>query len=157
LEKGEVGIVVGQFAALAIVILLLSNFIPIASATSTGIGKVYWGSPDTGVALSSGGKNVEKANASTISALYTLATGSEPASVTAVRLCLNPQANYTGANQVYTDVQFNYSLSKHSHYISFGPTDQPANLVCTYTISLTDSVQSTVTWSATVEVNATAA
>lgn len=157
MEKGEIGIVAGQFAALAIVVLLLSNFLPIANATQTGIAKVYWGAPGTGSALSESGKNIEKANASTISALYTLSSGTQPASVSAVRICLDPLANDTGTNLVYTDIQLNYSLRVHSNYLSFGPTDQPPNVVCTYTISLSDSVQTTVTWSATVEVNATAA
>lgn len=156
MEKGEAGILAGQFAALAVVILLLSNYLPVASATTTGIGKVYWGDPVTGVTLTKGGTNVETANASTISALYTLASGTLPTSVSAVRLCLDAKANDTGANLVYTNIQFEYSQVKHANYLSFGPASQPPNLSCTYTISLTDSLQQTVTWSATVRVNSTA-
>lgn len=156
MERGEVGILAGQFAALALVILLLSNYLPIASATTTGIGKVYWGDPSTGVPLTKGGTNLETSNASTISVLYTLASGTKPASVSAVRLCLDAKANETGANLVYTNIRLEYSQARHTNYLSFGPTNQSSDLTCTYTISLTDSIQQTVTWSATVVVNATA-
>ena len=155
MEKGETAIVVGQFAALAIVILLLSNYLPIASATTTGIGRVYWGDLTTGVPLTKGGVNVEKTNASTISVLYTLSSGTQPSSVSAVRLCLD-KVNETGSNLVYTDIQFEYSQAEHANYLSFGPAGQPPNLTCTYTISLTTTVEQTVTWSATVRVNSTA-
>lgn len=156
MEKGEAGILAVQFGALIVALLLLSNFIstsgnvtsPISTPTITG---VYWGSPSSGTSLSKGSENSVPTNASTISAFFTLAPGTTPASATASRLCLSSNGT-TGESFGYNKVSFLYDSAKRLNYVSFGPTGQSLNEKCTYTITLTDSLQQTVTWVAIVQI-----
>jgi len=158
-EKGEAGILAIQFGALVLALLVLSNFISSSGVVSSPIStptiqNVYWGDPATGVALSKATTNMEAKNASTMSAFYTLASGTTPDGATASRLCLSK--NGTGESFSYARVAFLHDAAKHSNYVSFGPTGQSLGETCTYTITLTDSLQQVVTWYATVQVkNAT--
>jgi hypothetical protein len=96
LEKGEAAIVTGQFVALALLILILGNYANIAGVTNVQVGKVYWGTPSTGVVLKSNSVNRVNASAGTISVLVTLPTHSTVATSSASRLCLSAGANSTG-------------------------------------------------------------
>lgn len=154
MEKGEVAIVGGQFLALAVLVLLLGNYAGIGTngSQTTKIGTVYWGAPSGGVALASGTLNTEKTNASTISLYFTLATNSAISPpIAASRLCINPSANSTGEYLIYTNIPINYDSQKHQNFISFGPTGQPLGIGCSYTVSITDSLQQVTTWTGTVK------
>jgi hypothetical protein len=155
LEKGEVAILTGQFAALAVAILVLSSFTAYGAISVPKVVTVYWGAPSGNIALTTGTNNVETANASTISVFYALAPSTTPASVSASRLCLDADANYTGGVYVYTDVKFLYDNASKSNYISFGPVEQQLGWSCTYTVQLTDSLQQTATasWIVQLQVN----
>jgi hypothetical protein len=152
LEKGEVAILTGQFGALVLAILLLSNFASGANnvLSTPTIGSVYWGSVSANVKLTNGVTNTETVNAANISVYYALAVGTSPASVSAVRLCSNAPPNPTGQELVYTNLTINYS----SNSFTFNTTGQSAGQTCTYTLSLTDSLQQVVTWVATVKLKA---
>jgi len=147
LERGEIGIVAGQFIALALVILILGNYVgagPISGTTETG--KVYWGAPSAGVTLGSRSVTQVTTNASSISMYFSLASGTTIGSASASRLCVNPSANNTGEVQVYTRIPINYDTQKMQNYLQFGSTGQALGIGCTYTITVTDSLQQTVTW-----------
>jgi hypothetical protein len=152
LEKGEVGILTGQFAALAVAILLLSSLGGASAISVPKVVTVYWGAPSGNVALTTGANNDETVNASTISVFYTLAPSTTPYSVSAIRLCLNAGENNTGGVYTYTDVKFLYDNASRSNYISFGPVEQQLGQSCTYTVQLTDSLQQTATASWIVQV-----
>jgi hypothetical protein len=85
-----------------------------------------------------------------MSVYFALAVGTSPASVSAVRLCSNAPPNPTGQELVYTNLTINYS----SNSFTFNTTGQSAGQTCTYTLSLTDSLQQVVTWVATVKLKA---
>jgi hypothetical protein len=155
LEKGEIGIVAGQFIALALVIIILGNYVgPTQNATTTA-GKVYWGTPSAGVILVSNKVTTVTSNSSSISMYFSLASGTTIGSASASRLCVNPRANNTGGVQGYTRISINYDAGKKQNYIQFGPTGQALGIGCTYTITVTDSLQQTVTWVGTVSLNST--
>lgn len=147
MEKGEAAILAGQFGALALAILILSNF---AAGTNNvlstpTIGSVYWGPVSDKVQLTNGVTNTEPANATTMSVYFALAVGTSPASVSAVRLC--SYANDTGEELVYTELMINYKTNS----FTFNTTGQVAGATCTYTLTLTDSLQQVVTWVAIVK------
>lgn len=146
MEKGEVAIIAAQFAALAVAILLLSNVGATPAISTPTIQGVYWGSPSSNVSINKSAYNSETVNASTISVFYTLASGTSPGSSSASRLCLG--ANGTGRVLTYDSVAFLLDNVSKKNYISFGPVGQPYGEQCTYTVTLTDSLQQTVsaTW-----------
>lgn len=148
MERGEVGILAGQFAALAVAILLLSNFASLSALSTPTIGNIYWGTPSANIGLTKGADNIETTNASTISVFYTLAPSTTPSSLSATRLCLDANANETGGVYIYDNVKLAYDNSSKKNYISFGPAGQPYGQTCTYTVQLTDSLQqlTTATW-----------
>jgi hypothetical protein len=150
LEKGEIGIVAGQFIALALVILILGNYVGPTQNTTTTAGKVYWGAPSAGVTLDSNKVNQVTTDSNNISMYFSLESGTTIGSVSASRLCVNPSANNTGGVQVYITIPINYDTQKKQNYVEFGPTDQTLGIGCTYTITVTDSLQQTVTWVGTV-------
>lgn len=152
MEKGEVGVLAGQFAALVVVLLVLSNFASGTSPLSTPtIGAVYWGAPSGNIQLTKGVTNTEAANASTISVFYSLAYSTTPATASATKLCLNSGQNDTGGVFIYTNITFKYDAASKTNYISFGPAGQSAGQTCTYTVQLTDSLQQVATWVAIVK------
>ncbi len=145
MERGEVGILAAQFAALAVAILVLSGAGTTFATSVPTVGNVYWGAPSGHIGLTKGANNDETVNATTISVFYTLAPSTTPSSVTATRLCLDADENYTGGVYTYTDVKFLYDNASKSNYISFGPVQQQLGQTCTYTLDLTDSLQQTAT------------
>jgi hypothetical protein len=150
LEKGEAAIVTGQFVALALLILILGNYANIAGVTNVQVGKVYWGTPSTGVVLKSNSVNKVNASAGTISVLVTLPTHSTVATSSASRLCLSAGANSTGEYRTYNNFTIGFYSQTKQNYVSFGPTTQSTGESCVYTISVTDSLQQVATWTATV-------
>jgi hypothetical protein len=80
-----------------------------------------------------------------MSVYFALAVGTSPASVSAVRLC--SYANDTGEELVYTELMINYKTNS----FTFNTTGQVAGATCTYTLTLTDSLQQVVTWVAIVK------
>jgi len=147
LEKGEIAILTGQFGALILVILVLSNFVPGANALSTPTtGSVYWGPVSANVQLTKGVTNTVTTNATSMTVDFNLAFGTTPASVSVTRLCANVPPNDTGQELVYTDFSMNYKTDT----FTFGPTGQPLGAQCTYTVELTDSLQQSTIWEATV-------
>ncbi|MDG6925320.1 MAG: hypothetical protein JRN09_02080 [Nitrososphaerota archaeon] len=151
MEKGEVGILAGQFGALIIAVLVLANFLGTSSALSNPtIGTVYWGGPSSQYQLTRDATNTETMNATTISVFYVLAPTTTPASVTVSRLCLDASRNDTGGIYNYNNVTFAYDSSSNRNYISFGPVGQQIGQTCTYTVILTDSLQQQASWIATV-------
>jgi hypothetical protein len=157
LEKGETAIVGGQFIALAVIILVLGNYAGIvnSSVTTATVEKVYWGVPSADVVLKSATVNTENANASSISLFFALPPGTAPGLPSVARLCLNPTANNSGVSLVYTKIPIGYDSKTKQYYITFGPTGQPSGFSCSYTVTVTDSVQQTATWTSTVELNST--
>jgi hypothetical protein len=157
LEKGEAVIAGGQFIALAVVILLLGNYAGIvnSSVTTATVGKVYWGDPAADVVLKGSAVNTETTNASSISLFFSLPPHTAPGLPSVTRLCLNPTANDTGAALVYTNITISYDSQTKQNYITFGPTGQSLGFSCSYTVTITDSVEQTATWTSTVELNQT--
>ncbi len=154
MERGEVAIVSAQFLALAVLILLLGNYGNVTGKgiTNAEVNSVFWGTPSQGVALKSGVLNLETTNASTISLYFSLPPGTDVSlPVTASRLCLDPTANNTGKVRVYTNITISYDSTVKKNYIVIGPTGQPTGIGCLYTITLTDTLQQTATWTATVK------
>jgi hypothetical protein len=152
LEKGEVAILTGQFAAIAIALLVLSNFANASTYSTPSISTVYWGAPSGNLQLARQSVNTETTNASTISVFYQLATSTSPGSAGASRLCLG--ANDTGETYTYAKVSFLYDAAKKSNYISFGPAGQAYGQTCTYTVTLIDSLQQVTSWVATIQLKA---
>lgn len=152
MEKAEVAIVGAQFAALAVLILILGNYagVNVLGPSTTQVGTVYWGAPSAGVTLAKGAVNTEKTNASSIFAYFTLPKSTEVTSVSATRLCLIP-SNNTGDSTIYSQITISYDNQKHQNYVTFGPTGQPLGIGCTYTITIVDTLQQTVTWTGTVK------
>jgi len=151
LERGEVGIVVGQFVALVAVVLLLSSFSPGQSAQSTPVfSSVYWGSSGQGVALQPGKLTVVTQNESVVTAYFTVAFSTQVSAVSGSRLCIGPNSS-VGESTTYTVIPFTYEKSKGSGTIPLSPTGQQAGWVCTYTIKVTDSLSQTTTWLGSVE------
>ena len=161
MEKGEVGILALQFGALAIAVLLLSNFAYGTNSSSTpSVTAVYWGAPPPGVGVKIGtGTHTETTNASQISAFYSLAPGTHLDSISASRLCTTEQTNATsqGDEYDYTYIPRYYDSSNKAYYFTFGPTGQPAGWSCLYTIAVTDSLEQGVSWTSTVIVQPAAA
>jgi hypothetical protein len=149
-EKGEIGIVAGQFIALALVIIILGNYVGPPQNATTTVGKVYWGQPPAQVTLGSDKVTTVTSNANNISLYFSLATGTTIHSASASRLCVNPGANNTGEVQDYTLIPINYDAKDKLNYVEFGPTAQTPGIGCTYTITVTDSLQQTITWVGTV-------
>lgn len=149
MEKGEVAILAGQFAALAVTVLLLSNFVGASAISTPSIVSVDWGGPSSHYGLTKNSLNQEKVNESTISVFYTLAPTTVPSSASASRLCLGE--NGTGEVFTYAKVLFLTDNSTGKSYLSFGPVGQPFGETCTYTILLTDSLEQTVTWVGSVQ------
>ena len=154
MEKGEVVILTGQFLALAVLVLLLGNYISTLGGgpTTTQAGPAYWGGITSGVALKSGAVNSETTNASVISVYFEVAQSTRIASLSASRLCLTSGANATGEERAYTTIPISYDPQKGQDYVSFGPTGQPLGVRCDYTFTITDTLQSVATWTGTVEV-----
>jgi len=151
LERGEVGIVVVQFVALVAVVLLLSNFSPGQSATSTpSFTSVYWGTSAQGVRLTVNKLTMVSQNESTITAYFTVAFSTQVSAVAGSSLCIVPGAT-TGVSTTFTKIQFTYDGSKGSGTIPLSPTGQQAGWVCTYTFKVTDSLSQTTTWLGSVE------
>ncbi len=157
MDKGETAIVAGQFVALAVVILLLGNYAGIvnSSVTTATVGKVYWGDPSAGVVLKSASVNTESKNATSISLFFLLPPGTAPGLPSVTRLCLNPTANDRGAALVYTNITISYDSENKQNYLTFGPTGQSPGFSCSYTVTITDSILQTATWTSTVELNST--
>ncbi len=145
MERGEVAIVAGQFAALALVVILLGNYAGVGglSASSTGIASVYWGPASANAPLQKNLLNIEPANVSIISVYYTLAQGTKVESVGASRLCV--LANGTGLEHVYANLTLSTDAAKKA-YFTFGSTAQPSGWTCGYTITLTDNLQQVTMW-----------
>ncbi|HEV2389299.1 MAG TPA: hypothetical protein VGS04_01105 [Nitrososphaerales archaeon] len=151
LERGEIGIVVVQFAALVSVVLLLSNFSPGQSAQSTPvIGSVYWGASSQGFALAAGKTTTVAQNESVVTAYFTVAFSTQVTAVSGSRICEVPNSS-VGQSLTYTLIPFTYDKSKGSGTIPLSPTGQSAGWVCTYTIKVTDSLSQTTTWLGSVE------
>ncbi len=151
LERGEVGIVVVQFAALVSVVLLLSSFSPGQSAQSTPVvDSVYWGTSSQGVALSAGKITTVTQNESVVTAYFTVAFSTQVTAVSGSRLCEGPNSS-VGQSLTYTIIPFTYDKSKGSGAIPLSPTGQSAGWVCTYTVKVTDSLSQTTTWLGSVE------
>jgi hypothetical protein len=146
LEKGEVGILAGQFGALVIAILLLSNFVGSSALSEPTVGAVYWGSPSSPYQLTRDVTNTETMNASMISVFYTLAPTTTPSSVSVSRLCLDASHNDTGGVLNYNNVTFAFDSANNKNYISFGPVGQEVGQTCSYTVTLTDSLQQQASW-----------
>jgi hypothetical protein len=154
LEKGEVVIVGGQFLALAVLILLLGNYAGVGlGSQTTKVGTVYWGAPPAGTALTKDALNKETANASALYVYFSLTSSATVSSVSASRLCLDTAANNTGGSLTYTQISINYDSQKRLNYVTFGPVGQPLGVGCDYTVSITDSLQQTVTWTGSVELS----
>lgn len=145
LEKGEVAIIAGQFAALAVAILLLSGAGAVPAISTPQINSIYWGGPPpaSNISITKSALNRETVNASTISVFYGLAAGTTPDSAAASRLCLS--ANGTGKVFTYVEVSFLYDNASKKYYMSFGPGGGPLGEQCTYTVTLTDSLLQSVT------------
>jgi hypothetical protein len=143
-----------QFGALILAILLLSNFAYGTNESSTpSVRTVYWGTPPPANGTSIGtGTNHESTNATTISFFYTLAYSTHLVSVSASRICTNPQSNATqgGVADTYTHMPQYYSSAKKAYYFTFGPTGQPTGWSCIYSLSITDSLGQTSGWAGTV-------
>ena len=151
LERGEVGIVVGQFVALVAVVLLLSNFSPGQSAQSTpAISSVYWGASNQGVALSAGKLTVVTQNESVVTAYFTVAFSTQVSAVSGSRLCIGPNSSI-GESTTYTIIPFTYEKAKGTGTIPLAPAGQASGWVCTYTIKVTDTLSQTTTWLGSVE------
>jgi len=158
-EKGEAAIVGGQVLALLVVVLLLGNYLHTNGQNFNGVsipqmGTVYWGIPSNGTALDKNALNTMSVDSSSISIFYTLAYGTSISGISASRLCLNPGANETGLIQIYTNLTIFYYPKNHDNYIVLSPTDQPPGLRCTYSITITDSLQQIASWVGTVVVKA---
>jgi hypothetical protein len=158
-EKGEVAIVGGQFLALALVVLILGNYLGTGAINGVSIPEVknvYWGPPSGSPTLDKGGVTTVKANSSTISVFYSLASGTQISSIAASRLCLNPSAQSKGTDQVYTNMTIEYDSKVRLNYVQLGPapisTEQPVGIRCYYSITITDSLQQVATWTGTVVV-----
>jgi len=141
LERGELAIVAGQFAALALVVILLGNYAGVGglNGVSTGVASVYWGPASANAPLQKNLLNLEPVNASIISVYYTLAQGTQVESVAASRLCV--LANGTGLEHIYSNLTLSTDTAKKATYFTFGPTTQSSGWTCGYTITLTDSLQ----------------
>jgi hypothetical protein len=153
LERGEVGIVIVQFAALISVVLVLSTFSPGQSAQSTPVfNSVYWGSSSQGVALQNGKVTKVSQNESTVTAYFSVAYSTKVSAVSGSRLCVGPNSS-VGESTTYTLIPFTFDPSKGSGTIPLSPTGQELGWVCTYTIKVTDSLSQTVTWLGSVELS----
>jgi hypothetical protein len=153
LERGEVGIVAAQLAALISVVLLLSSFSPGQSAQSTPvIGSVYWGTSIQGVALQTGHLTKVNQNESVVTAYFTVAFSTQVSAVSGSRLCYGPNST-VGESTIYTIIPFTYDPSKGSGTIPLSPAGQQAGWVCAYTIKVTDDLSQTATWLGSVELN----
>jgi hypothetical protein len=155
LERGEVGIITVQFAALAVLVILLGNYGNVTGAgpSSAQVNHVYWGATSKGTELKTGGLNTETVNSSTISLYFSLPRGTTIAlPVTASRLCLNPSENDTGKVRVYDNISVNWDPTARQNYVQIGPTGQPSGVGCSYTITITDTVGQTATWTDTIKV-----
>lgn len=155
MERGEAGIITVQFLALAILVLLLGNYGNVTGAgiSTPQVNHVYWGTPSKTNELKTGGLNTEGVNASTISLYFSLPKGASIAlPVTASRLCLDTKANNTGEVRVYDNISVNWDPTVRQNYVEIGPTGQPSGIGCSYTITITDTIQQTATWTDTVEV-----
>jgi hypothetical protein len=155
LERAEAAIVGGQIIALVVVVGLLGNYAGVSGIGVNGfsipqISSVYWGPPSSGVTLAKAVGNTESTNATTISVRYSLAQGTKVAIVSASRLCELP--NGTGFEHIYTNLTTSIDNAAKAVYFTFGSTTQPLGWSCDYTVTLTDSLQQSVTWVATVEV-----
>ncbi|HVB95114.1 MAG TPA: hypothetical protein VND41_00750 [Nitrososphaerales archaeon] len=151
LERGEVGIVAVQFAALVVVVLLLSSFSPSQSAQSTPvIGSVYWGASNQGVALTYGKLTTVTQNASLLTAYFTVAFSTKVSAVSGSRLCLGPNST-VGESTTYTTINFTYDSTKGTGSIPLSPAGQQTGWACAYTIKVTDSLSQTTTWLGSVE------
>ena len=153
MERGEIAIVIAQFAALIAVVLLLSSFTPGQSSQSSPvIGTVYWGSPAQGVALQNGGIAKVTQNQSVITADFTVAFSTKPSAVTGSRLCIGPNSTL-GESTTYTYIPFTYDSTKTTYSVALSPTVQQPGWVCTYTIKVTDTLSQSATWLGSVQFN----
>ena len=151
LEHGEVVIVTIQFAALVLVVLLLSSFSPGQSAQSTPVyGSVYWGTSAQGVALHEGQLTTVTQNESVVTAYFTVAFSTQISGVSGSRLCTTSNST-SGLSTTYTVIPFTFDESKGSGMVPLSPAGQQAGWICTYTIKVTDSLSQTATWLGSVE------
>ena len=147
LERGEVAIVVVQFAALVAVVLLLSSFTPGQSAQSTPVvSTVYWGPTSLGIVLHSGQLAKVTQNESVITAYFTVAFSTKVSAVSASSVCIGPNST-AGESFTYTKIPF----SPASGSLTLSPTVQQLGWTCTYTIKVTDTLSQTTTWLGSVE------
>jgi len=163
MEKGEIGVLSIQFGALIIVVFLLTVLAHGTNTQSTPeITTVYWGPlPAQGATTPTLGQgtNTEATNATSMTVFYSLAYTTHVTSVSASRLCL--ASNSTGEDLVYTNLPINYDSAKGQYYFTFGSTGgqtttQLAGWSCTYTVTVTDSLEQTTVWVGTVIVKPTA-
>ena len=153
MERGEVAIVVVQFAALVSVVLLLSSFSPGQSAQSTPvISSVYWGASSQGVALHGGQLTRVNQNETFVTAYFTVAVSTRVSAVSGSRLCLGPNST-VGESTTYDIIPFTFDASRGSGTIPLSPTGQHPGWVCTYTVKVTDDLSQTATWLGSVELN----
>jgi len=153
LERGEMAIVVIQFAALVGVVLVLSTFTAGGSATSTpSFNSVYWGAPNSGVALHNGQLTKVSQNESEVTAYFTVAFSTKVSAITATRLCVGSNAS-AGESTTYTNIPWGYDSQRNSNFMTISPTGQPAGWQCTYTIKVTDGLLQTTTWLGSVELS----
>ena len=147
LERGEMAIVVVQFAALVAVVLLLSSFTPGQSAQSMPVvSSAYWGTTSQGVTLHQGQTTKVTQNESVITAYFTVAFSTKVSAVSGSRLCVGPNST-AGESTTYTTIPF----SPSSGSLVLSPTGQQLGWVCTYTIKVTDTLSQTTTWLGSVE------
>jgi hypothetical protein len=150
LEKGEITIVVFQFVALIVVVLVLSNYSQGNSTQSTPIfNTVYWGTPSQNIGLREGGTTMVTQNETMITAYFNVAFSTHVSSITATRLCIGSNAT-AGESTTYTNIPWGYDAQKKSNYLTITPTVQPAGWKCTYTIKVTDGLSQTTAWLGTV-------
>ncbi len=147
MERGEIAIVIVQFALLAAVVLLLSSFTPGQSAQSNPvISSVYWGTPAQGIALHSGQVTKASLNASVVTADFSVAFSTQVSAVSGSRLCVGPNST-AGESTIYTTIPFITAPGS----LVLSPTVQQPGWVCTYTIKVTDGLSQTTTWLGSVE------
>jgi hypothetical protein len=154
LERGEIAIVTIQFVALAGLVFALSIYTPGQNAQSNPVvTSVYWGQPSQGIGLANGQVTKVSLNESTITAYFSVAYSTKVSSVSASRLCVDPNSA-AGVSTVYTNLPFGYDNSRRADYVLVSPTVQTVGWDCTYTIKVTDGLSQTTTWLGTVVLQA---
>ncbi len=150
MEKGEIVILSIQFGALLVVVLVVGNILPIGNIESPPtVSGVYWGDPSNNAAISNGGTLKTPTNQSNIYVYFHLSGGDAVASTSASRFCIN-QTTGTGESTTYVRIQFGYDAARKANFLLITPTTQMAGFSCVYNVQITDRLQQTVKWTATV-------